>query len=174
MATITTIAAGDKLKDSRGVINTNFANLNAALGDSYVTSMIIMWQGTISTIPTGWVICDGNNSTPNLYDKFIRGAGNADEVGATGGEDTHELSVAELPSHDHGGSTSTDGEHDHTGAYDGNAGNGDQVKSGDDVSENTCSVPDDGDHSHTISAAGSGNSHENRPAFHELIFIMKT
>ena len=27
---------------------------------------IIMWAGTIANIPTGWLICDGNNGTPNL------------------------------------------------------------------------------------------------------------
>lgn len=36
MADITTINAGDRVSDSRAVINTNFANLNAALGNSTV------------------------------------------------------------------------------------------------------------------------------------------
>lgn len=35
---------------------------------------IIMWSGTVATIPTGWVLCDGTNSTPDLRDKFIVGA----------------------------------------------------------------------------------------------------
>jgi hypothetical protein len=35
---------------------------------------IIMWSGSIATIPTNWALCDGNNSTPDLRDKFIVGA----------------------------------------------------------------------------------------------------
>jgi len=37
---------------------------------------IIMWSGTIETIPTGWKLCDGQEGRPDLRDKFIFGAGN--------------------------------------------------------------------------------------------------
>jgi hypothetical protein len=30
-----------------------------------------MWSGTIATIPAGWVLCDGANSTPDLRNRFI-------------------------------------------------------------------------------------------------------
>ncbi len=33
--------------------------------------MILMWSGTIATIPAGFVFCDGNNGTPDLRDRFI-------------------------------------------------------------------------------------------------------
>ena len=33
-----------------------------------------MWSGLISAIPTGWYLCNGSNSTPDLRDKFIIGA----------------------------------------------------------------------------------------------------
>ena len=42
---------------------------------------IIMWSGTILSIPNNWKLCDGNNSTPNLVDKFIICA-SADSSGA--------------------------------------------------------------------------------------------
>lgn len=35
---------------------------------------IMPWSGTIATIPTGWQLCDGTNSTPNLVNQFIIGA----------------------------------------------------------------------------------------------------
>ena len=35
---------------------------------------IIMWSGTIATIPTNWALCDGTNGTPDLRDKFVVGA----------------------------------------------------------------------------------------------------
>ena len=35
---------------------------------------IIMWSGTIATIPTGWSLCNGSNGTPDLTNRFIIGA----------------------------------------------------------------------------------------------------
>ena len=46
---------------------------------------IIMWSGATNNIPSGWALCDGNNGTPNLQDKFIVGAGSSYAVAATGG-----------------------------------------------------------------------------------------
>ena len=35
---------------------------------------IIMWSGTVASIPADWQLCDGTNGTPDLRDKFIVGA----------------------------------------------------------------------------------------------------
>lgn len=35
---------------------------------------IIMWSGTIATIPSGWYLCNGSNGTPDLRNRFIIGA----------------------------------------------------------------------------------------------------
>lgn len=35
---------------------------------------IIMWSGSIATIPTGWLLCNGSSGTPDLRNKFIIGA----------------------------------------------------------------------------------------------------
>ena len=52
--------------------------------------MIVMWAGTIATIPSGWVICDGNNGTPNLLARFVKGVATAaTNPGTTGGATTH-------------------------------------------------------------------------------------
>ena len=59
---------------------------------------IIMFNGTASNIPAGWAICDGNNGTPNLTDRFIK-AGNI--AGTTGGADSFTLTVSNLPAHSH-------------------------------------------------------------------------
>lgn len=32
---------------------------------------IILFYG--SSIPNGWLLCDGNNNTPNLIDRFVLG-----------------------------------------------------------------------------------------------------
>ena len=47
--------------------------------------MIIAWYGSTGSIPTGFVLCDGSNSTPDLRDRFIIGAGNSYAVDASGG-----------------------------------------------------------------------------------------
>jgi len=54
-----------------------------------VTGIICLWQGAVIDIPTGWALCDGNNGTPDLRDKFINGAGGALAPGATGGTTNH-------------------------------------------------------------------------------------
>lgn len=36
--------------------------------------VIILWSGTIASIPDGWALCDGNNGTVDLRDKFVVGA----------------------------------------------------------------------------------------------------
>lgn len=47
---------------------------------------IIVWTGTIANIPTGWLICDGNNGTPNLLTRFLQGVATAaTNPGTTGG-----------------------------------------------------------------------------------------
>lgn len=50
---------------------------------------IMMWHGLIANIPAGWVICDGNNGTPDLEDRFVVGAPAATEAGGLTGETTH-------------------------------------------------------------------------------------
>lgn len=50
---------------------------------------IVMWSGLLAAIPTGWLLCDGANGTPDLSDKFIRGLLPGEEPGATGGANTH-------------------------------------------------------------------------------------
>jgi hypothetical protein len=57
---------------------------------------IIIWSGASNAIPSGWYLCDGNNGTPNLKDRFVIGAGNSYAVDATGGSKD-----ATLVSHSH-------------------------------------------------------------------------
>ncbi|MDR9392671.1 MAG: hypothetical protein RI554_11670, partial [Trueperaceae bacterium] len=77
-----------------------------------------MWSGSVVSIPSGWLLCDGTNGTPDLRDRFIVGAGGAYTVNDTGGADSVQLSGSEMPSHSHGsGSLQTDyaGSHSHGG-----------------------------------------------------------
>jgi len=53
------------------------------------SGIIVLWSGAIVNIPAGWVICDGINSTPDLRDKFIVGAGTTYNPADTGGAVNH-------------------------------------------------------------------------------------
>ena len=55
-------------------------------GDIFAPGMIIMWSGLLGNIPKGWSVCDGSNGTPDLRNRFVRGANVA---GATGGVSSH-------------------------------------------------------------------------------------
>ena len=66
------------------------------------SGVIAIWSGATSAIPSGWVICDGNNSTPDLRDRFVIGAtaGTGDtslpgvSPGATGGGFSGSMTVS--------------------------------------------------------------------------------
>lgn len=75
---------------------------------------ILMWSGAVDAIPTGWALCDGRNGTPDLRDRFIVGAGGSYDVGDTGGAESVTLTVAQMPQHSHGASSSSAGSHTHS------------------------------------------------------------
>ena len=47
---------------------------------SFITGMILMWSGSIATIPSGWALCNGSSGTPDLRNRFIIGA-HSDDAG---------------------------------------------------------------------------------------------
>ncbi len=60
------------------------------------SGMIMIWSGTVENIPAGWVVCDGNNGTPNLTDRFIQGTNVTAYIGNTGGAQIHTHTVTDL------------------------------------------------------------------------------
>jgi microcystin-dependent protein len=163
---------------------------------------IIMWSG--SSIPTGWSLCNGTNGTPDLRNKFIVGSGTTYSIGASGGSESVTLSVAQMPIHTHAGGTAGSHRHDFkplgTSREGGNSpSHGILPKTCpnalDENDNNNCENefsprftdkpnPYDpetrhvmdyaGGHSHTMSAQGGGQAHENRPPYYALAFIMRT
>lgn len=89
------------------------------------SGVIVMWSGSVGSIPKGWALCDGTNGTPDLRDRFIVGA-RQDEGGISktritgsftqsGGSTT--ISIDSLPPHTHNSgtlATNTTGAHTHT------------------------------------------------------------
>jgi microcystin-dependent protein len=75
---------------------------------------IVMWSGDVEDIPEPWALCDGQNGTPDLRDKFIVGAGSTYAIRQEGGKETVELTVEHLPGHAHPASTTKAGDHSHS------------------------------------------------------------
>lgn len=50
---------------------------------------------------SGWALCNGNNKTPNLQNRFVVGAGDEYLLEETGGEAEVSLNTSQMPSHGH-------------------------------------------------------------------------
>lgn len=184
-------------------------SLNAA---TIPRGVIVVWHGSVATIPTGWHLCDGTAGTPDLRSRFVYGAGGdtntkatvvsgwdtaADghwNVGLTGGEENHVLSIAEMPSHLHTGTATTNGNHNHR-LYVFNANGTEDHTCGFSYDNNTAVmgknnsplayrttngngaelVATSGNHSHTVSIDnnGGGTTHNILPRLMVLAYIMK-
>lgn len=149
-------------------------------GNAFVAGMIMLWSGSSATIPTGWLLCDGNNSTPDLRNRFVVGATSTYAVGATGGS-----ADAIVVSHTHTAtSTVTDPQHNHTPQTLGSAQAGsDNGGAPVDASTGygtgrTSSVTSSSSTGITvatsISTTGSSGTNANLPPYYALCYIMKS
>ena len=138
---------------------------------------IIIWSGSSASIPTGWVLCNGSNSTPDLRDKFVVGAGSTYAVNATGGS-----ANAIVVSHTHTAtSTVTDPGHQHTINSTGGAPirinlNDDGRFTGDSGTDcgPTATATTGITVATTNSTEGSSGTNANLPPYYALCYIMKT
>ena len=151
---------------------------------------IIIWSGSTSSIPSGWAFCDGSNGTPDLRDRFIVGGGGSYVQNSTGGTNSVTLNTTQIPSHSHTGNTNSAGSHRHhtvrhaqdnggsnSIAYDSQNGYSDQyVLQGHSSTANKWNTNSTGSHTHTlnINNTGGGQSHENRPPYYALAYIIRT
>lgn len=164
-----------------------------------IKGMIIMWYGQ-EEIPKGWVLCDGNNGTPNLIDRFIKASDSVGEVNPEGVEwdenkvNTLKIKVENLPEHHHphkkhkhyfegsGSDTITDDYASYNSTYDVNEGEGGSTTSGENWSSpsetETISINISGYTSEEISEEDKWQYGEIQPIkiepkHYKLIFIMK-
>lgn len=90
----------------------NAVATTAFVRNAIPAGIITMWYGAANQVPAGWAICNGQNGTPDLRDRFIVGAGSSYTNGNTGGSKD-----AIVPTHSHlftaWGSTTTTGGHVH-------------------------------------------------------------
>lgn len=71
----------------------------------FPVGMIVLWSGSLGSVPAGWALCNGANGTPDLRDRFVVGAGNSYAVAATGGSATPSGTTGAGGDHTHGGAT---------------------------------------------------------------------
>jgi hypothetical protein len=144
----------------------------------FVSGMIMLWSGSTGSIPSGWVLCNGSNSTPDLRNRFVVGAGDTYSVDATGGS-----ADATLVSHTHTATSSvTDPSHAHLSAQgtefpiyavSGTATGPANRRDGDPHGK-TEAVTTGISVSTSISTAGSSATNANLPPYYALAYIMKT
>lgn len=159
------------------------------------TGSIIDFAG--STAPTNWQLCDGsshpttgtfaalfavigytfggsgaNFNVPDLRSRVSIGAGQGASLSnrvlaATGGEENHVLTVAELAAHNH---TATDSGHQHTYNWVGVTGSNVVPGSGLGVNQPSTSI---GYANISVANTGSGTAHNTMPPFVVLTKIIK-
>lgn len=207
LSTDTVSQADDHLRLIKNVLKNTFPNLDApvtaspsVLNNPVPAGFIGMWSGAINAIPSGWLLCNGSNGTPDLRDRFIVGAGSTYAVGNTGGSATVTLNESQMPSHTHviSATTGAAGAHTHTATVTdpghvhtanqplpgstsassgGSTGQGTVRDTNSAVTGISVSISSALDHTHSISASaattGGGAAHENRPPYFALAYIMK-
>ena len=149
-------------------------------GNAFVAGMIMLWSGSSASIPSGWLLCDGSNSTPDLRNRFVVGAGSTYAVGATGG-----TADAIVVSHTHTYSGTTDNTA-LTGSFPTSAGDttytgvftrGTQYSGNGQNAQPNYIVNFNASHTHTYSgttnSTGSSGTNANLPPYYALCYIMK-
>jgi hypothetical protein len=134
------------------------------------SNIVIIWSGAILDIPEGWFLCDGDNGTPDLRNRFVYGVSGTVNLSTTGGS-----ADAIVVSHNHTGTANTTGAHTHgiglSNFSDQQAGfratNSAQVNQ-------TPTSTSAGAHSHTLTLTetGSSGTNANLPPYHALAYIM--
>jgi hypothetical protein len=187
---------------ANGTNNTQIATTAFVIYNGVPSGCIMLWSGSIASIPSGWYLCNGTNGTPNLVDRFVIAAGSAYPVGTVGGNadaivvsHAHAaFSSGQSASHVHGGTTNgmnRNNPHNHTGPLYVERGSSPVVADGgtqdprqgtyrtDDTDINhehtftTSGVSNDHTHAITVSPNGSSGTNANMPPYYALAYIMK-
>jgi len=165
-----------------GTNTTQIATTAFVLTNGVPVGAILMWSGSVASIPSGFALCNGSNGTPDLRNRFVVGAGDTYAVDATGGsadaivpEHTHTTSTASLTGSIRGISESYNNSGSATGVF--------TKSTGDTVSGTPGGTTDsspggratlDASHSHTVNSTGESATNANLPPYYALAYIMKT
>jgi microcystin-dependent protein len=191
---------GDITADTLSVGGVDFTNI-------LPTGVILPYGGT--SAPSGYLLCDGSAVSRSTYSNLFStisttyGSGNGSTtfnvpdmrgrvavgkntgtftpLGHTGGEETHTLSIGELASHNHTGTTGSGGSHSHTySAWRQSTYPGGGIIGGGSLYGNppisTGNTSTDGSHTHSFTSdtTGSGTAHNNLQPYLVTNHIIKT
>ena len=146
---------------SSGTNSNQLATTAFVFQNSVPVGAILMWGGSILSLPSGYALCDGTSGTPDLRNRFIIGAGSTYSVGSTGGS-----ADAVVVSHTH---TITDPGHTHTSALRADSMN---VSTGpfDRMSTGATELATTGI---TVNTSGESGVGKNQPPYYALAFIQR-
>jgi microcystin-dependent protein len=175
IAYLSSVAATKATSTSFGIVRADGTSVLITSGvisiQAFYTGMIMMWSGSIATIPSGWALCNGSNGTPDLRNRFIVGAGSTYNPADTGG-----TSDAIVVSHTH---TATDSGHTHV-LYGQNQAAADShfvqnvFANSFNGTANANQTSQTGVASISVSTTGSSGTNQNLPPYYALAYIMKT
>lgn len=148
------------------------------LSSSVPSGIIAIWSGAVTSIPNGWALCNGQNGTPDLRNKFVVSVGPNHTRGSTGGAATctpsvtsatinnTTLTVNQIPAHTH---TYIDRYNSSSsGSSSGESGAGGSTTT---LNRTTGSTGGGQGHNHSVTVAC--NEYNNLPAYYKLAYIMK-
>jgi microcystin-dependent protein len=133
------------------------------------TGVVVMWSGALNNIPEGFALCDGQNGTPNLRNRFIVGAGDEYSVGITGGAKEVELNTSQIPAHTHLIMANAIATNDTVSSGTQMA----KTRTGGGRSDANLGGVSNPALVGKSSSVGGGDPHENRPPYYSLAFIIK-
>jgi len=160
---------------ANGAANTQVATtafVSNSLSNILPSGVIVMWSGSVASIPAGWLLCNGGNGTPDLRDRFVIGAGSTYSPAATGGS-----ANAIVVSHTHSAtSVVTDPGHAHS--YTAPSGSDDPGIAGGSVVASTIASTTGNaitgiTVATTVNSSGSSGTNANLPPYYALAYIMK-
>lgn len=155
---------------------------NDEIGVQFSPGMVMLWCGTIGTIPGGWVLCNGQGNlsnglaVPDLSGMFVVGYSVTDAdystMRNTGGAKTVALNASQNAAHTHG---VNDPSHTHaiTGTSQGNNAGGGSVPAASYTGSEQAGYVEGAATGISIQSSGNGTPHENRPPYYTLAYIVK-
>lgn len=171
------------LTDANDVLIYTYDNIYGILGtiptstSTVPSGMILLWSGSIGSIPIGYLLCDGTNGTPDLRNRFLVGSGSTYAVNATGGS-----ADSIVVSHNHTASSTsvvTDPGHLHTlpfvdGGTIGGSGATSGFRGSGTYNTSTATTGITVATTTTNTAAGTSGTNANLPPYYSLAYIMKS
>ena len=175
------VGASGKYLQSRGAGQSPTWTTLDTTSSVFASGMIMLWSGTVATIPTGWLLCNGSNGTPDLRDKFVigvsadvSGVAKTTVEGASGPTKSGGTKDAVVVSHTHGATSAVnDPGHSHTyhppvGGHDFGGDNWTSGTESTSVSTTGITVAT------TVLSTGVSGTNQNLPPYYALAYIMKS